>query len=136
MNTVTASLRSALVNSSWTGNRFVNADAWPQDFTESCNDSLYKDGNDLADTSMLTVYAGHGFREGTKSGVQFGTARAGLCNVTFASSRISNVGAARLGQMDYAKTGFSTWITSCSMDADLLDQGHQQPVAQSELPFR
>jgi hypothetical protein len=123
VNTVTKSLRSELVNNSWIGDRMVNADAWPQDFTESCNDALFRDGNDIADLRLLTVYAGHGFREGNKSGVQFGTARAGLCSVTFATSRRPEVGTARLGQMAHARAGFSAWITSCSMGRNFLAEG-------------
>lgn len=123
VNTVTASLRSELVNNSWTGDRMVNVNAWPQDFTESCNDSIYRDGNDIADTRLLTVYAGHGFLVGNRSGVQFGTARAGLCSVTFADTPWSNVGAARLGQMAHARTGYSAWITSCTMNSNRLADG-------------
>jgi hypothetical protein len=122
INTVTKSLNSELLSNSWTGTRYVNADAWPQDFTESCNAALYRPGNDFADTSLLTVYAGHGFLEGGthKTGVQFGTAHSGLCSVTFASTTIPSVGVMRLGQMNNARAGYSAWITSCSMNSNHL----------------
>lgn len=120
INTVTKSLNSELLNNSWTGSRFVNGNAWPQDFTESCNASLYGAGNDMADTSLLTVYAGHGYLEGHKTGIQYGTAHNGLCFVTFASSRFAAVGTMRLGQMNNARAGFSAWITSCSMNSNHL----------------
>jgi hypothetical protein len=123
LNTVTASLRSDLVNNGWTGDRVVNANAWPQDFIESCNASLYKPGNDLADTRTLAVYAGHGFLDGRTSGVMFGSRRDGLCFVNFANSRSASVGVARLGQMNNARNGFAAWITSCTMDSNKLTDG-------------
>lgn len=122
VNTVTKSLNSELLDNSWTGTRLVNENAWPQDFTESCRASLYRAGNDAADTRMLTVYAGHGFLEGHKTGVQFGTQHDGLCYVTYASSNRAQVGTARLGQMDHARTGFAAWITSCSMNSNHLGE--------------
>jgi hypothetical protein len=122
VNTVTKSLDSELLKNSWTGTRYVNADAYPQDFTESCNSSLYRVGNDVADTRLLTVYAGHGFLEpGTHmTGVHFGFARDGLCFASFANSRRSDTGVMRLGQMNNARAGYSAWITSCSMNSNHL----------------
>jgi hypothetical protein len=123
LNTVTTSLNTALTSVGWTGTRTKDANTWPQDFTESCNRSLYKNGNDLADTRILAVYAGHGYLEGVKAGISFGTKRAGLCYVTFANSNRSDTGVARLGQMNNARNGFAAWITSCTMDSNHLPSG-------------
>jgi hypothetical protein len=123
VNTVTTSLNTALISAGWTGFRVKDANAWPQDFTESCNSGLYRAGNDVADTSMLAVYAGHGYLEGTTVGISFGTRHSGLCYVNFASSNRSDTGVARLGQMNNARNGFSAWITSCTMDSNHLWDG-------------
>ena len=59
LNTVTASLRSAMDADLWTGVRYVDTSAWPQDFWEQNRvtgglDHVY------GDTKTVTVYAGPG----------------------------------------------------------------------------
>src|SRR4051794_7537075 len=46
LNDVTSSLRGALDATGWSGSRFVNALAWPQDFIESCSSSFGAGGLD------------------------------------------------------------------------------------------
>jgi hypothetical protein len=47
VNTLSASLRTGLDNAGWSGQRWVNADAWPQDFQEACSSDYEPGGLDL-----------------------------------------------------------------------------------------
>jgi hypothetical protein len=59
LNTVTASLASAMRGDGWIGSRYVNELAWPQDYRDKSLDSNGLD--DLyGDAAAVTVFAGHG----------------------------------------------------------------------------
>jgi hypothetical protein len=62
VNTITASLQSQLSADGWSGSRFTEYSAWPQDFWESCSTSYGTLGDDsfYGDTKTLSVFAGHG----------------------------------------------------------------------------
>lgn len=59
LNTITRRLRNRLEGAGWTGLRFVDDDAWPEDFWET---TLFPSGVDDAfgDAHRLAIYAGHG----------------------------------------------------------------------------
>lgn len=122
LNTVTTSLRSALDANGYTGVRYKNADAWPQDFMETCNSSLYGAGNDQADQRLLAIFAGHG-----NTGILgWGTKRDNVCLVNLGQRR-SNLGVMRLGQMDHAAAGYGVWIASCVLKkSSLADNANYQ----------
>jgi hypothetical protein len=109
LNDVTSSLRSSL--NGWTGSRFVNSAAWPQDFIESCSSSFGTGGLDqfFADSATLSVYAGHGNR----GLLQFGFRRNNTCFVDFSANM-------RLGSMAGAHSVFAMWVTSCTLNTDSL----------------
>src|SRR5882757_7363484 len=56
LNDVTSSLRSRLDADGWTGTRWSNANAWPEDFIER---DLGGIDHVAGDASTLSVYAGH-----------------------------------------------------------------------------
>jgi hypothetical protein len=99
LNTVTASLQSAMPADAWSGPRYVNASVWPQDFWEQNRaaglDHLY------GDTKSVTIYAGHG-SPGT---IYFGPHN-GACTASTASQM-------RLGAGP-GSTGASAILGSCS----------------------
>lgn len=101
LNTVTASLHSYLQDSNWTGSRFVNPNAWPQDFIESCSTSFGSGGLDssAADNGTLAVFAGHG----GPGIINFGYPRSGRCNVDFSSNM-------RLGSMSGNDAGYAMYL--------------------------
>lgn len=59
VNTVTESLAAAMRADGWTGSRYVNASAWPQDYWDR---NFNANGLDhtYGDAASLTVFAGHG----------------------------------------------------------------------------
>jgi hypothetical protein len=59
LNTVSASMADAMRADGWSGSRYVNASAWPQDYHDK---SLDASGMDefYGDASSLTLFAGHG----------------------------------------------------------------------------
>jgi hypothetical protein len=99
LNTVTSALRDRLNQAGWTGLRYTNALAWPQDWKDTCKsgyDSSYTDNNTLA------VFAGHG-SSGT---LQHAYIRGGVCNATFQNDM-------RLGMMGGKKAAYGMWL-SCN----------------------
>jgi hypothetical protein len=59
LNTVSESLASTMRGDGWTGSRYVNELAWPQDYRDKSLDSNGLD--DLyGDAASVTVFAGHG----------------------------------------------------------------------------
>lgn len=80
VNDVTSSLAYQMVTSGWTGERWVNGDAWPQDFIESCSSTYGPGADDLyADSKSVAVFAGHG----NVGLLGYGYKNAGLCTVDF-----------------------------------------------------
>jgi hypothetical protein len=59
LNTVTASLADAVRADGWTGARYVNELAWPQDYRDKALDTNGLDAL-YGDAASLTVFAGHG----------------------------------------------------------------------------
>src|SRR5262245_44890333 len=62
LNDVTSSLRSSLNSNGWSGQRFTNINAWPQDYMEQTIAGLSGVDNVFGDNALLSVYAGHGNR--------------------------------------------------------------------------
>ncbi len=117
VNTITASLQSSLSADGWSGSRFVNASAWPQDFWESCSSAYGSSGLDstYADTASLAVYAGHG----SPHTVYFSSYHNNACTVNFTNN-------ARLGAMAGANAAFGMWL-ACSVvqSSELGSNMHQ-----------
>src|ERR1700738_1337337 len=59
LNTVTESLASAMRGDGWTGSRYVNAPAWPQDYRDKSVDNNGVDHR-YGDAASVAVFAGHG----------------------------------------------------------------------------
>lgn len=59
LNTVTESLASSMRGDGWTGSRYVNELAWPQDYRDKALDPNGLD-NLYGDAASVTVFAGHG----------------------------------------------------------------------------
>jgi hypothetical protein len=119
LNAVTSSLRTVLDNHSWSGSRFTNSSAWPQDFVEACSSSFGNGGldDDFGDAASLAVYAGHG----NSGSIQFGFARNSMCAVDMASSgNLTTRGVMRLGQMSGRSGHSAMWLTSCTLKKDRL----------------
>jgi hypothetical protein len=118
-NDVTSSLQTLMNDFGWSGNRYANPDAWPQDFVEACSPATFGAGLDstFADAVDLAVYAGHG----NAGLLQWGFKNGSMCTVDFASStNVSTKGVMRLGQMSGAQTMAGMWLTSCTLKKDRL----------------
>lgn len=59
LNTVSQSMADAMLADGWSGARYVNADAWPQDYHDKLLDAGGLD-EFYGDASSLTLFAGHG----------------------------------------------------------------------------
>ena len=117
LNDVTSSLRSALVSDGWTGTRWTNANAWPEDFIEGNLGGI----DDVAgDSKLLSVYAGHGNR----GLIQFGYRRNGRCVVRLRDS-------ARLGTQAGDRAAYAMYVTSCTINTDSLSQHFNNEIRQS-----
>jgi hypothetical protein len=120
VNTVTSSLKSALNADFHTGGwRFVNADAYPQDFYEACYVAGGHDDTE-ADSELLAVYAGHG----SWGRISFGYARYNKCHADLDVN-------VKLGSMSGNKAGYAMYITSCTLRLDkIVDTANQQWLRQ------
>ena len=110
LNTVTSSLQSAMAADLWSGLRYVDASAWPQDFWEQNRragglDHLY------GDTKSVTVYAGHG-SPGT---IYFGP-HAGACTASTWSDMRLGAGPGSTG----ALTALAVWLACEIPNVNLL----------------
>jgi hypothetical protein len=101
LNTVTATLQSAMISDGWTGERWVNGDAWPQDFLESCSSTYGTGGLDgsYSDTKSLAVFAGHG----NVGRLAYGYKHDNRCTVDFSSNM-------RLGSMGGDTAAVGMWL--------------------------
>lgn len=117
LNNVTSSLRSRLDADGWTGTRWANANAWPEDFIER---DLGGIDHVAGDSSTLSVYAGHGNR----GLIQFGFQRGGRCTVSFPPST-------RLGTQGGDKAAYAMWVTSCTANLDSLSRHFDQAIRQT-----
>lgn len=120
LNDVTSSLRDCLNDSGWTGNRYTNASAWPQDFYEQTFAGLAGLDHLYGDTKTLAVYAGHGNR----ALLQFGFQRSGRCLVTLDTQ-------ARLGALGGDDAAYAMYVTSCTINLDSLSRHFDQQIRQS-----
>jgi hypothetical protein len=145
LNNVSKSLEDALIADGYSGSRYLNISAWPQDFIESCN-AVYRSttgstsaGLDhvYADASQLAVYAGHGIDQGgapagmpqpLKGLMQFGYMKDGACWVSLSNS-------VRLGEMAGAQAGYSIFVTSCTLSASFLTMTFARQWLNQSLGF-
>jgi len=111
LNTVTATLQTALSSAGWSGSRYCNDQAWPQDFMESCSTNYGSGGLDdyYGDNALFSVYAGHG----NKGLLQWGYMRNGVCTVDFSANM-------RMGSMGGFMSGYAAYITSCTLNTSSL----------------
>lgn len=110
LNTVTESLANTMRADTWTGSRFVNASAWPQDYRDRSLDSTGLDDS-YGDAKSLTVFAGHG-----NTGLIAFRPRNGVCTANAGTNMA----------LGYGSTGgqavIGMWL-SCDMFATgLLDE--------------
>jgi Family of unknown function (DUF6345) len=119
LNDVTSSLRSRLNADGWSGQRFTNVNAWPQDYFDSTIAGLSGLDNVFGDNFLFTVYAGHGNR----ARIQFGFKRNNRCTVNLETE-------ARLGRLGGNKAGYAMWVTSCTLNVDTLGRNFSHEVRQ------
>ena len=117
LNDVTSSLKSRLDSDGWSGIRWLNANAWPEDFIEGNFGGI--DGSQ-ADSKTLAVYAGHGNR----ALLQWGFQRNGICTITLD-------GSARLGTQQGDDASYAMYVTSCTINLDSLSRHFDQAIRQS-----
>ncbi len=120
LNDVTSSLRTSLVNDGWTGQRFTNASAWPQDFYEQTFPGISGVDDLYGDSKTLAVYAGHGNR----ALLQFGFMRLGMCTVTLDTQ-------ARLGTLAGDHADYAMYATSCTLNTNALQRHFRNQIRQS-----
>lgn len=119
LSATTKGLADNLTGRNWTGGRYLNADAWPQDFTESCSTTYGSGGLDhnWADAADLAVFSGHG----NTGMVGFGAVDNGMCMLDLGStSGRDDTGVARLGSMAGARASIAIWLTCCTLKKDRL----------------
>ncbi len=110
LNTVTASLADAMRSDGWSGSRFVNELAWPQDYRDKALDTNGLD-NLYGDNASVTVFAGHG-----NAGLITFRPRSGVCTANAGSNMAlgfgSTGGAATVG----------IWLSCDMFNTGLLDE--------------
>lgn len=128
VNTITATLQTALNASGWTGSRFTEFSAWPQDFWESCSTTYGTSGVDsfYADAHTLAVYAGHGsahrvYFSSTGNGGTYGGAPRCFIDMT------QNM---RLGNMAGASAAFGMWLACEVIQSSELGSAMWQSLRQ------
>ena len=119
LNDVTSSLHNCLKALGWTGQRWSNVNAWPQDYYESTFPNLSGLDNVYGDNALFTVYAGHGNR----ALLQFGFKRQGMCLVDLERQ-------ARLGHLGGAKAVYAMYVTSCTLHLGSLSKNFNHEVRQ------
>jgi len=117
VNNVTSSLRSRLNSDGWSGTRWSNANAWPEDYIEQNFGGI---DHVAGDDETLSVYAGHGNR----ALIQFGYQRNGRCTVSFPTDT-------RLGTQGGDDAVFAMWVTSCTVNLDSLSRHFDQAIRQT-----
>jgi hypothetical protein len=111
LNTVSDSLATTMRADGWSGNRFVNASAWPQDYRDK---SLDAGGLDDAygDANSLTLFAGHG-----GSGLLTFRPRNGVCTASAGNDMaLGNGSTGGLGTI-------GIWLSCEMLAGGLLDEG-------------
>ena len=117
LNDVTSSLRSRLNSDGWSGTRWTNVNAWPEDFIEQNFGGI---DHVAGDSKTLSVYAGHGNR----ALLQFGYRRNGRCTVTLDNN-------SRHGTQGGNQAAYMMYVTSCTINTDSLSRHFVQAVRQS-----
>lgn len=117
LNNVTSSLKGRLDSDGWSGTRWSNANAWPEDFIEQNFGGI---DHVAGDDETLSVYAGHGNR----ALIQFGFMRGGRCTVSFPSDT-------RLGTQGGDDAVYAMWVTSCTVHLDSLSRHFDQAIRQT-----
>ncbi|WP_143473642.1 DUF6345 domain-containing protein [Flavilitoribacter nigricans] len=117
LNDVTSSLRNRLNSDGWSGRRWTNTNAWPEDFIEQNSGGI---DHVAGDSRTLSVYAGHGNR----GLIQFGFRRGGRCTVSFPTDT-------RLGTQGGDETAYAMWLTSCTVHLDALSRHFNQQIRQT-----
>ncbi|MGI9305354.1 MAG: DUF6345 domain-containing protein [Gammaproteobacteria bacterium] len=120
LNTVTASLQNDLDADAWTGTRWTNANAWPQDFYEQTFPGLAGIDHVAGDSRTLSVYAGHGNR----ARLQFGFPRNSQCLVTIDQQ-------SRFGTLAGDEAAYMMYVTSCTINTGAISRHFDQQVRQS-----
>jgi hypothetical protein len=131
----TSLLAQDLRDAGWSGSRYVNQSAWPQDIMESCNAATYgASGMDASygDAANLVVIDGHG-----NTGVLgFGYKRDGKCTVALGSSpNPSTQGVARLGELGGARASVAMWLTCCTLKRESLAANANNQWLRQQLGF-
>jgi hypothetical protein len=112
LNTVTASLATAMRADGYTGSRYVNASAWPQDYRDKSLDSNGLDAV-YGDAASVTVFAGHG-----GAGLLTFRPRLGTCT-TSAGTNMA---------LGYGSTGgvaaIGIWLSCEMLGTGLLDESN------------
>ena len=121
VNTITATLQSALTSDGWTGTRLINGAAWPQHFIERCSSSYGVNGKDFAcaDAASLAVFAGHG----SVNSLAFSSNAGGRCSVSMTTN-------ARLGTMSGAQASFGMWLACQVLQGSLMGTEQHQWLRQ------
>lgn len=128
VNTITASLQTQLNSDGWTGDRYTEFSAWPQDYWESCSSGYGTNGVDslYGDAFMLTVFAGHGndsllAYSNTGNGGTYGGNPS--CFVDFPNNT-------RLGEMSGAIGGVGIWLACEVIQSSELGSNYWQSLHQ------
>jgi hypothetical protein len=110
LNTVTSSLAAAMRGDGWTGSRYVNELAWPQDYWDK---NLNAAGLDAlyGDAATLTVFAGHG-----NAGLLTFRPRNGSCTAVAASTMALGHGSSG------GKGTVGMWLSCDMFNTGLLDE--------------
>jgi len=112
LNTVSASMASAMNADGWSGSRYVNASAWPQDFRDKSLDAGGLD--DLyGDARTLTLFAGHG-----AAGYLTFRPRNGTCSAQAGSNMALGYGSTG------ALAAIGIWLSCEMFDTGLLDESN------------
>lgn len=121
VNTITATLQTSLNSAGWTGSRFTNSSAFPQDFWEACSSTYGTGGLDSSygDSKLLSVFAGHG----SAHTIYFGYPHNGQCNVNFTNNM-------RLGEMSGASAAFGMWLACDVIQSSELGSAMYQRLRQ------
>lgn len=126
VNTITASLQSALNNDGWSGSRYTEFSAWPQDFWEGCSTAYgFGDDSTYGDSSTLSVFAGHGNSHLLAfSSTGNGSFNGGpSCNVDMTANM-------RLGNMAGGQAAFGMWLVCDAVQSSELGSNMWQSLRQ------
>jgi hypothetical protein len=117
LNDVTSSLRDRLNADGWSGTRWSNVNAWPEDYIERDFGGI---DHVAGDNATFSIYAGHGNR----ALLQFGFRRNNRCTITLD-------GNARLGRQGGDRAAFMMYVTSCTIHTSAIARHFDQEVRQS-----